>query len=163
MKLEIKYEGDPILRLQSLPVEKITRKTRKLIDDMFDTMWGSNGIGLAASQVGVNVRAIIIDIQTERSKPFALINPEIVSSEGEQLYEEGCLSCPGLAGVVRRAALVTVTGLDPKGNNVQIDADNLLAVVLQHEIDHLNGVLFVDRLEPDERLKVERQRSQLRM
>jgi len=129
-----------------------------MIDDMFDTMYSGNGIGLAAPQVGVNQRVITVDLQKKRSKPFALINPEVVRAEGEYESEEGCLSCPGLSAMVKRAKSVTVTGLDPKGRNVTIEAEELLAVVLQHEVDHLDGILFIDRLEPTERVKVERQR-----
>ena len=163
MILQIIYEGNPILRRPSQPVTTITDDILIMIDDMFETMNQSNGIGLAAPQVGKNIRVIIVDTQQKKSKPFALINPEIVHAEGEQLYEEGCLSCPGLSGIVKRAAKVTVLGLDENGADIKIEADKLLAVVLQHEIDHLDGILFLDRLNEEEKLKVEKQRKVVKM
>jgi peptide deformylase len=162
MKLQIRYEGDPVLREKSQPVEKVTPKLRKLVDDMFATMYASNGIGLAAPQVGVHQRVITLDLQQEGSQACALINPEITRAEGEQVNIEGCLSCPGLSGTVKRAAVVEVAALTPRGRKVTIEAEGLLAAALQHEIDHLDGVLFIDRLEPTERVKVEQQRVDLR-
>jgi len=134
MILPITYEKEPSLHRPSQPVTAITNEILDLIDDMFETMNQSNGIGLAAPQVGKNIRVIIVDTQQKKSKPFALINPEIVHAEGEQVYEEGCLSCPGLSGNVKRAARVTVLGLDENSDDIKIEAENLLAVVLQHEI-----------------------------
>jgi len=163
MILPIIYEENPILHRPSQPVATITDDILILIDDMFETMNQSNGIGLAAPQVGKNIRVIIVDIQQQKPKPFALINPEIVHAEGEELYEEGCLSCPGLSGIVKRAAKVTVLGLDENGDNIKIDADKLLAVVLQHEIDHLDGILFIDRLNEEETQKVDKQRKVAKM
>jgi peptide deformylase len=158
MKLQIIYEGDPILRNESEQVKKITPKIRKLIDDMFETMHADNGIGLAAPQIGINKRVIVIDIQNRNTKPIAMINPEIIEQSGEQESVEGCLSCPGLSATVKRAESVTITGLDQNGRNLTMEADGLLAIVFQHEIDHLNGILFIDRLDPSERIKVEKQR-----
>ncbi|RLD08670.1 MAG: peptide deformylase [Chlamydiae bacterium] len=163
MILPITYEKEPSLHRPSQPVTVITNEILDLIDDMFETMNQSNGIGLAAPQVGKNIRVIIVDILQKKSKPFALINPEIVHAEGEQFYEEGCLSCPGLSGNVKRAAKVTVLGLDESGNDVKIDAEKLLAVVLQHEIDHLDGILFIDRLDEKEKQKIEKQRKLAKM
>ena len=163
MILPITYEGNPILHRPSQPVATITNEILILIDDMFETMAQSNGIGLAAPQVGKNIRVIIVDTQQKKAKPFALINPEIVHTEGEQLYEEGCLSCPGLSGNVKRAARVTVLGLDENGDDIKIEAEKLLAVVLQHEIDHLDGILFLDRLDEKESKKVEKQRKVRKM
>ena len=142
-----------------MPVMQITDDVLTLIDDMFDTLDEASGIGLAAPQVGKNIRVIIVDTQQKKAKPFALINPEIIHAEGEQVYEEGCLSCPGLSGKVKRAAKVTVLGLTPQGKEIKIDAEKLLAVVLQHEIDHLDGILFIDRLDEEEKKKVEKQRN----
>ncbi len=158
MKLQIIYEGDPILRTKAEAVEKITSKTRKLVENMFETMYADNGIGLAAPQIAVGQRIIVIDTQTRKSKPIAVINPEIVVSEGEQESVEGCLSCPGMSAAVKRAERVKVTGLDTNGRHVEYDAENLLAIVFQHEIDHLDGILFIDRLSPDVRVKVEQRR-----
>ena len=162
MKLQIRYEGDPVLRVKSVGVEKVTPKIRKLVDDMFETMYAAQGIGLAAPQVGVQLRVITVDVQTEGQRALALINPEIVALRGEQEYLEGCLSCPGLNGLVKRAAWVEVHALDPRGRTVKMEAEGLPATVIQHEIDHLDGILFIDRLEPTERVKVEQQRSALR-
>lgn len=158
MKLHIIYDGDPILRKKSEQIKKITPKIRKLIDDMFETMYADNGIGLAAPQVGLNQRVIVIDTQNRKSKPIAMVNPEIIDRAGEQESVEGCLSCPGLSATVKRSATVTVTGLDQNGRNLTLEADGLLAIVFQHEIDHLNGILFIDLLDPSERVKVEKQR-----
>ncbi len=146
-----------------MPVMQITDDVLTLIDDMFDTLDEASGIGLAAPQVGKNIRVIIVDTQQKKAKPFALINPEIIHAEGEQVYEEGCLSCPGLSGKVKRAAKVTVLGLTPQGKEIKIDAEKLLAVVLQHEIDHLDGILFIDRLDEEEKKKVEKQRNVRKM
>ena len=158
MKMQIMYEGEPILRAKAEPLTKVTNKVRKLVEDMFETMYADNGIGLAAPQVAAGLRVIVIDIQTRGSKPIAVINPEIITEEGEQESVEGCLSCPGLSAAVKRAQRVTVTGMDTKGRHVEYDVDGLPAIVFQHEIDHLDGILFIDRLTPDERLRVEQQR-----
>ena len=163
MNLPIIFEDNPILRRPSLPVTQISNDILTLIDNMFDTLGEANGVGLAAPQVGENVRVIIVDTQQKKSKPFALINPEIIHAEGEQVYEEGCLSCPGLSGNVKRAAKITVLGLTPQGKEIKIDAEKLLAVILQHEIDHLDGILFIDRLDEEEKKKVEKQRKVRKM
>jgi len=162
MKLPIVYEADPQLRQPSERVEKITPKIRKLVDDLFETMNAAGGVGLAAPQVGVRKRVLVIDMRTRGFKPLALVNPAVVYAAGEQMNDEGCLSCPGLYGSVRRAAEVVVAGMDPAGNSVSIEADKMFAVALQHEIDHLDGILFIDRLEPAERIKVEQQRQATR-
>ncbi len=161
MKLKLIYEGNPILRQTSKPVENITKSIKKLVADMFETMYADNGIGLAAPQIAKKKRVIIIDLQTKKSIPIALINPEIISSRGETESEEGCLSCPGLTAVVKRAADVVAQGYDMNGNLIEIKAEGLLAIALQHEIDHLNGILFIDRLTPTERIKVEKQRTKM--
>ncbi len=161
MKLKLIYEGNPILRQTSKPVENITKSIKKLVANMFETMYADNGIGLAAPQIAKKKRVIIIDLQTKKSKPVALINPEIISSRGETESEEGCLSCPGLTAVVKRAADVVVQGLDINGNLIEIKAEGLLAIAFQHEVDHLNGILFIDRLTPTERIKVEKQRTKM--
>ena len=161
MKLKLIYEGNPILRQTSKPVENITKSIKKLVADMFETMYADNGIGLAAPQIAKKKRVIIIDLQTKKSKPITLINPEIISSRGETESEEGCLSCPGLTAVVKRAADVVAQGYDMNGNLIEIKAEGLLAIALQHEIDHLNGILFIDRLTPTVRIKVEKQRTKM--
>ena len=121
----------------------------RLIEDMFETMYDANGIGLAAPQVGISRRLIVVHVNEEGEKPFALLNPHIVESgKAKEKGEEGCLSIPNMSAAVERPEAVTVEGQDAKGNTVRIEADGMLARCLQHEIDHLDGVLFIDRLSP---------------
>lgn len=142
--LEIKIYGAPILREKSKPVKKITPEILKLVQDMTETMYAASGIGLAAPQVGVSKRIIIADGGEEGV--IALINPEIVDEEGEAIAEEGCLSLPDIYANVKRSSQVTVEALDLDGEEIKITKENLIARVLQHEIDHLEGVLFIDRI-----------------
>lgn len=137
-------DPDPILRKISRPVPKITPNIHKLLDNMADTMYDAHGVGLAAPQIGVPKRVIIVDTAEEEQELIELINPEIVKSSGEQLGPEGCLSIPGINGDVKRFEKVTVKGLDRDGHEVTIKAEGFLARVFQHEIDHLNGILFTD-------------------
>lgn len=143
----VKY-GSDVLRKVAEPVEEITDEIRQLARDMLEIMYDSDGVGLAAPQIGVSKRIIIVDVEPhDPSKdPIALINPEIVDRQGQESTEEGCLSVPDIKGEVKRAERVTVEGLDLGGNKVRIEATELLARALQHEIDHLNGVLFIDHL-----------------
>jgi len=143
----IRTIGDDVLRKISKPVEKIDNKILTLIDDMVDTMYEANGVGLAAPQVGILKRIIVVDVGEGLYK---LINPEIIYEEGEQIDEEGCLSIPNRSGTVKRPKRVKVRALNERGNEVIIDAEDLFARALCHEIDHLNGVLYIDRLESDE-------------
>lgn len=161
MKLTLRYETDPILRQVAEPVKAVTPRIRRLVDSMFEVMYAAKGIGLAAPQVGHSVRVIILDIREKSCPPCALINPEIIMRDGTQESEEGCLSCPGLTGRVQRAARVSVKYLDLQGVERVMHGEKLLAVALQHEIDHLDGILFLDRLSPTERIKVEQQRERL--
>lgn len=144
---QIRQEGDPLLRKKSREVEKIDEKIVQLLDDMYDTLKQSeDGIGLAAPQVGVLKRAIVIDLSDEGGEgPYKLINPKIIKSKGEQICREGCLSVPGVLGDVIRPAEVVVEALNEKGEKVRIKGKEIMAVVLCHEIDHLDGVLFVDK------------------
>ncbi|MDT8317566.1 MAG: peptide deformylase [bacterium] len=147
--LNILTYPDPELKKISKPVEKVDHEIITLIDNMFETMYAAPGIGLAAAQVGVLKRIIVLDIGERdggQSAPLALINPEIVSSTGETTFEEGCLSVPEFTADVVRAKEVKIKGIDRKGETVEIEAGGLLAIALQHEIDHLDGILFVDRL-----------------
>jgi peptide deformylase len=147
--LRILTYPDPRLRKRSIPVERIDKQIEKLLDDMAETMYNAPGIGLAAPQVGVNLRVIVVDISPrEENSPglIELVNPEIILAEGEQIGEEGCLSIPGFVSEVRRKARVVVRGLDRKGKLVEIEGTGLLARAFQHEIDHLDGILFIDRL-----------------
>lgn len=146
--LEIRKYPDEVLKKKALPVDNIDRSLQVLIDNMIETMYAAPGIGLAAPQVGVSKRVIIIDIGTKEEKHplVVLINPEIVEADGLIDAEEGCLSVPGYFSTVRRAGRVIVKGLDRDGKTVRIEGTELLARALQHEIDHLDGILFVDRL-----------------
>ena len=143
----IRLLGDPVLRTVAAPVDAVTDDVRRLIDDMMQTMYDADGVGLAAPQIGVQQRVIVIDVREAGLEPFALVNPGIVEVSPEtERGEEGCLSIPGIRDIVERPARVTVTGLDRDGADVRIDADGLLARALQHEVDHLDGVLFLDRV-----------------
>jgi peptide deformylase len=141
--LDIHVLGSPVLREETVPVAEITDEIRGLIRDMFETMYAAQGIGLAAPQVGRRERLAVIDVD---DKPFAIINPEIVRSEGAVRGEEGCLSIPEVYGDVERSARVVVRGLDEQGAPIEVEATELLARCLQHEIDHLHGRLFIDYL-----------------
>lgn len=140
--LTIRQGNDPILRQVARPIRKIGPQTRQLLRDMAETMYDARGVGLAAPQVGISRRIIIVDAGEGL---LELLNPQIVSREGNATDSEGCLSLPGLVGDVERSARVRVTGLDRNGHQVWIDGEGLLARVLQHEIDHLDGILFIDR------------------
>jgi peptide deformylase len=144
---ELRFMGDPVLREKAEPVDEVTDEIRTLVADMFDTMYAEEGVGLAAPQVGIGRRVIVVDPHEDDVEPFALINPEIVHfSEDLDRGEEGCLSIPGLKEIVERSASVRVEGLDTRGLRVSIEAEGLLARILQHEVDHLDGVLFIDRV-----------------
>ena len=140
--MEIKTAGNPVLRQVAAKVGKIDKKIKKLLGDMADTMYAADGVGLAAPQIGVSLRVVVIDVGEGL---LELINPEILSMEGSCLNVEGCLSVPGMYGEVERYTTVTVQGLDRQGNPVSVQGSGLLARALQHEIDHLDGILFVER------------------
>ncbi len=149
----IRTYPDPVLRTKTGRVEKIDGSLDRLIQDMIETMHAAPGVGLAANQVGVPLQLAVIDLSTrenaeQRHPLFVIINPEIVSSEGSVVEEEGCLSIPDYSEKVKRAAKVKVRAQDRTGKPFEIEAEGLLAKALQHEIDHLNGLLFVDRLSP---------------
>ena len=142
---------DPRLRTKAVPVEAAnvtTAEFQRLLDDMFETMYDAPGIGLAASQVDVHQRFMVIDISEEKNQPQVFINPELSDKDGEQVYQEGCLSVPGIFADVTRADEITVRFLDRQGQPQELRADGLLAVCIQHEMDHLDGKLFVDYLSP---------------
>lgn len=146
-QLKIELLGSPILRQRAEEVVEIDEELRDLVADMFDTMYAAEGIGLAGPQVGIGRRVVVVDVKEPEHPRFALINPSIVESDGEmQKEEEGCLSIPGVSALVERSSHVTVEAIDETGHPIRIEADGLLARCLQHEIDHLNGVLFVDHL-----------------
>ena len=154
---EVLTSEHAVLRQKAKKVKRVDASTYKLIDDMFESMHAANGLGLAAPQIGVSLRVLVIELPNDEEvpaagEPIALVNPEIVKSAGEQYGEEGCLSIPGYVGMVRRANQVTVKGLNRKGKEVRVKGEGLLARALQHEIDHLDGVLYTDRLEKPEDL-----------
>jgi peptide deformylase len=151
--LPILHYPDPRLHKVAAPVKRVDDKIRKIIKDMAETMYAAPGIGLAATQVDVHVRLVVIDISETRDQLQVFINPEILSAEGEAECEEGCLSVPGIFEKITRAAKVTVSALDENGNERQLEADGLLAVCIQHEMDHLIGRVFVEKLS---RLKQQR-------
>ena len=145
----IVIEPDPILRKISQPIETVNNETKKLLDDMLETMYAAPGIGLAAVQVGILKRIIVIDISKEKEKknPFFLINPEIIfKSEKTSSYEEGCLSIPGHFAEIERPSECRVTYIDYNGKKRELKANGILSTCIQHEVDHLNGVLFIDYL-----------------
>jgi len=144
--IKIYLYGEEVLRQKALPVEKIDDGVRELIRNMAETMRQASGVGLAAPQVGDSRRVIVAEVPQEHSGLIALINPVIVESSGTSEFEEGCLSVPGISAKVKRAAEVVVEGLTPDGKQVRNKYTGLLATVIQHEVDHLEGILFVDRL-----------------
>ncbi|WP_374602110.1 peptide deformylase [Arenimonas sp.] len=153
-KLPILEFPDPRLRTVAKPVETVDDALRVLVDDMFETMYAAPGIGLAATQVDVHQRLLVLDVSEDQSRPMVFINPEILSAEGHQVYQEGCLSVPGIYADVKRANQVRVKALDRDGKEFEIEADGLLAVCIQHEMDHLAGKVFVDYLSPLKREQV---------
>ena len=158
-KLEILEFPDPRLRTVAKPVEKVDDELRKLIDDMIETMYDASGIGLAATQVNVHKRLLVMDLSEERNEPKVYINTQITPLTDELApYEEGCLSVPGFYEKVKRAARVRINALDRDGNAFEVEADELLATCIQHEIDHLDGKLFVDYVS---RLKRDRIKKKL--
>lgn len=146
--LEIKKYPDEILKKKSSPVDNINGDLQHLIDDMVETMYAAPGIGLAAPQIGVSKRLIVVDVSTkeEQYPPVILINPEIIETDDFVDSEEGCLSIPGYISTIKRAEKIVVRGLDRNGKPLQFEADGLFARAIQHEIDHLDGILFVDRM-----------------
>ncbi len=145
---KILYLPDSRLRIVAKPVETFDESLQVLIDDMFETMYDARGVGLAAPQIGVSLRLSVIDITGDKTNQLVIINPEIISSSGEKTYEEGCLSVPGAYDKVKRAQKVVVRALDRHGKSFDVEAEDLFAECLQHEIDHLNGKLFIDLLSP---------------
>ena len=144
--LDILMYPDTLLRTVATPVVTVDGRIAQLVDDMLQTMYEAPGIGLAATQVNVHERVVVIDVSEQGDSPLTLINPELVESAGAGEHQEGCLSIPGVYETVKRPAEVLVTALSRDGNPFELEADGLLAVCIQHEIDHLNGKLFVDYL-----------------
>ena len=164
-RLTILEFPDPRLRRVAKPVEAVTERERQLAADMLETMYDARGIGLAATQVNEGVRLLVLDLSENRDQPKVFINPEIIDRSGSQSCEEGCLSVPGIYAEVDRAEKIRVRALGLDGETFEMDADGLLAVCIQHEIDHLDGKVFVDYLSPlkrrmvEKRLKKQKQRD----
>ncbi|MFA5683813.1 MAG: peptide deformylase [Lysobacteraceae bacterium] len=163
-KLDILEFPDPRLRnkARALTAADFTPALQRLIDDMFETMYAAPGIGLAASQVDVHLRFMVIDVSESHDQPMVFVNPEIIAHEGSQTYQEGCLSVPGIYADVSRHDRITVRFLDRHGEPRELTTDGLLAVCIQHEMDHLDGKLFVDYLSPLKREMVKRRLAKQR-
>lgn len=144
---KVRTLGDPVLRKVAKPVTEVNEKTKELIYDMLETMYVTNGVGLAAPQIGVLKRIVVIDITPEGSEPMVFINPEIVSASGSQTGDEGCLSVPGKAGTVTRPNEVTIRAVDLDMREFEMTGTELLARAFCHEIDHLDGIVYVDKVE----------------
>ena len=154
--LDVLHFPDPRLRKKALPVVTIDNPIKTLAVDMLETMYKEGGIGLAATQVNVRKRVVVIDLSEQRNEPMYLINPEIINTEGVEQMQEGCLSVPDYYDLVERAEKVRFCFQNLEGENIEVDADGLLAVCIQHEIDHLNGKLFIDYLSPLKRQRLQK-------
>lgn len=152
--LEVLSFPDERLRTVAKPVEGVDASVKEIVKDMFETMRDENGIGLAATQVNIHKRIVVMDVSEGQSEPRVFINPEIIEKSGTTISEEGCLSVPGNYAKVERAETVKVKALDENGEEFELDADGLLAICIQHELDHLKGVLFVDYLSPLKRQRI---------
>ena len=153
---------DPRLRTKAKPVERVDAALARLIDDMFETMYAAPGIGLAATQVDRHVRLVVMDVSEDKTEPRVFVNPEILAKEGLQVYQEGCLSVPGVFADVERADRIRLRARDREFREFELEADGLLAVCIQHELDHLEGKVFVDYLSPFKREQVRRRLEKAR-
>ena len=154
--LEILHFPDPRLRLKARPVTRVDDQVRQIVKDMFETMYQAPGIGLAATQVNIQLEVIVIDVSEDKDQPLCLINPKIIDSDGTEEMQEGCLSVPGFYESVTRAEKVKIQALNENGESFELEADDLLAVCIQHEMDHLQGKLFVDYLSPLKRQRIKK-------
>jgi peptide deformylase len=154
--LKILEFPDPRLRTQATPVETVDDELRQFIDDLLETMYAAPGIGLAATQVDVHKRLLVLDVSEAKDEPYCFINPELLERNGVTFGEEGCLSVPGVTESIERAERVRVRALDRNGEGFELDVDGLLAVCIQHEIDHLDGKLFVDYLSELKRQRIKK-------
>jgi len=155
-KLNILHFPDDRLRTVAAPVETVSPEIQQIVADMFETMYEAPGIGLAATQVDIHQRIIVLDVSEDKSQPLCLINPEIIEKDGVQQMDEGCLSVPGVYETVERAKHIRVRALDRDGRPFEMEATELLAVCIQHEMDHLAGKLFVDYLSPMKRQRIKK-------
>jgi len=153
--LTVLHFPDPRLKTKANPVSKITGATKTLVDNMIETMYDEKGVGLAATQINVHQRIVVIDVSSESKQVYVLINPEIISTSDEMVKsEEGCLSVPHTHAVVNRHECCTVKALDRNGKEFTLEAEGLLSICIQHELDHLNGILFIDYLSPLKRQRI---------
>ena len=155
MILKVRKYGDPVLRKKAEPVEAITEEEKKIARDLIDTLMDENGLGLAAPQVGISRRMIALDAGPERGHPFVILNPEILESSGKSTREEGCLSFPGIYGKIERPASVKIRAMNMGGQKIEADLEELEARAVQHEIDHLDGKLFIDRMSKSHKLSIQ--------
>lgn len=160
-KLDVLHFPDERLRTPAVPVERVDAGIRQLVDDMFETMYEAPGIGLAATQVDVHKQVIVVDVSELRDEPLVFINPELLSLDGVEETEEGCLSVPGIYEKVQRAERIRVRALNREGETFEMEADGLLAVCVQHEMDHLKGKLFVDYLSDLKRRRIRKKLSKV--
>jgi len=147
---------DPRLRTVAKPVGEVTPEVQQIVDDMLETMYDESGVGLAATQADIHLRIVVMDCSEENDTPIVMINPEIIATDGSMMNEEGCLSVPGTYASVERAEHVTVKALNRDGNEFTFEASELLAICVQHELDHLQGKLFVDYLSPLKRKRIQK-------
>ncbi|WP_410013289.1 peptide deformylase [Sodalis sp. C49] len=159
--LQVLHYPDERLRTIAKPVKEVNDAVRRIVDDMFETMYAEEGIGLAATQVDIHQRIIVIDVSEDHNERHVFINPELIAKSGETGIEEGCLSIPDQRGFVPRAEKVTVRALDRDGKPFELEADGLLAICIQHEMDHLVGKLFVDYLSPLKRQRIRQKMEKL--
>jgi len=160
-KLDILHYPDKRLRTVAKPVENVDASIKKLVDDMFETMYAAPGIGLAATQVNRHIQVIVIDVSEDKSQPLCLINPKIIDEEGTETCDEGCLSVPDIYETVERSEKVTVKAVDQNGDEYTLQANEMLAVCIQHEMDHLKGKLFVDYLSPLKQQRIKKRIKKL--
>ncbi|MEI7256973.1 peptide deformylase [Dickeya dadantii] len=159
--LQVLHFPDERLRIKAQPVKEVNAEIQRIVDDMFDTMYEEEGIGLAATQVDIHQRIIVIDVSEERDQRLVLINPELLEKSGDTGIEEGCLSIPETRALVPRAERVSVRALDREGNPFELEAEGLLAICIQHEMDHLVGKLFIDYLSPLKRQRIRQKLEKL--
>ncbi|MEC5321238.1 peptide deformylase [Brenneria populi subsp. brevivirga] len=159
--LQVLHFPDERLRITAKPVKEVNADIQRIVDDMFDTMYAEEGIGLAATQVDIHQRIIVIDVSESRDQRLVLINPELLEKDGDTGIEEGCLSIPETRALVPRAERVKVRALDREGNAFELETDGLLAICIQHEMDHLVGKLFIDYLSPLKRQRIRQKLEKL--
>lgn len=154
MKLELKFYGDPVLRQKAESINEINEEIKQLAKDLIETMYEENGIGLAAPQVGISKKMIAVDAGEHRGNPIVIMNPELIASEGKEVMEEGCLSFPEIYGKIERAKTAVFKGLTIEGKEIELHLKDLECRAFLHELDHLNGILFIDRMTPTHKIVI---------